>query len=221
MKIDETYKGLQKICTGEWIFDGDICADDDIEICLNDYLIVFGVLKSEGNIIAKHGIKATFIEAGSGIKVDGSIMSQIGIKSGCCISASGAIETEGYICAGYNVVAGPYISANERIKAGGNLIAGYLIKAEENIEAGGYIEVHGHLKAGYSVTAGGRIKTDDIIAGCEIKSRSYIEADSCIFAGVSAFAVERDGFNGIECAELRHGKIVTGDLVIEKPEQEG
>ena len=101
MKITKDYEGLRRLENGDYVLDGNLISDEDIEIELDDRLIVQGIIESKKNIISNVSLIVKFgIEAG------------LGIKAGWGIEAGEGIQ------AGWDIIAKTYLSAGKRIFAG-------------------------------------------------------------------------------------------------------
>ena len=69
MKITKQYEGLKRLDNGDYVLDGDLVSEDNIEIELDDRLIVSGKLEAKKSIIAVCGIDAGWgINAGEYIE---------------------------------------------------------------------------------------------------------------------------------------------------------
>lgn len=119
MWIDKNYKGLKQIENGDYVLEGDLISDDEIEIDLDDRLIVRGdviskkYIKANRTLIAENSIKAGWgIKAGDGIEAGDGIKSGSGIEAGLGIKAGRGIE------AGSGIKAGTFIDSGRRIFAG-------------------------------------------------------------------------------------------------------
>lgn len=97
----------------------------------------------------------------------------------------------------------------------GNIVAKGSITAENTkIVATEDIKAGGGIKAG-RINAGGGIRADGgIEAGGDIKAKTFIDCGKRIFAGISMYRTSKDCNKTIKCAELRHGEICYGELVI-------
>ncbi len=89
MKLNKLWGGLKQIANGDYVLEGDLVSDENIEIDLDDRLVVRGKILSKKGIYARCGIKAGW-----------------GIEAGCGIKAGDGIE------------AGTFISSEKRIFAG-------------------------------------------------------------------------------------------------------
>lgn len=194
MKIDKSYAGLTQLTDEEYVIDGDIISEEEIEIDdFNGTLIVNGSIESKKGIISRSFIKVSeCIKSGESIFVDGSI------EAGFFIEASGSIESR------YSVMSDGCITAGKDIKADG-------IFAESYIEAGGDINSGvGPIKSGSSIEAGGEIVAGSgtwrgdaigicagsyITAGKGIYTSSIIEAGDDVEAGgqIEAEEVRKPG----------------------------
>ena len=122
MKLDKLWNGLKRIANGDYVLEGDLICDENLEIELDDRLVVKGKIEVKKNITAVKGINA-----GEGIKAGWGINAGEGINAGC----------------GINAVKG--INAGEGIKAGWGINAG------EGINAGTFIHCEKRIFAGLSV----------------------------------------------------------------------
>lgn len=95
MKITKDYEGLRRLENGDYVLDGNLISDEDIEIELDDRLIVQGIIESKKNIISNV-----------------SLIVKFGIKAGEGIEAGWGIK------AGWGIIAKTYLSAGKRIFAG-------------------------------------------------------------------------------------------------------
>lgn len=69
MKIDKLFSGLTRISNGDYVLEGDLICDDNLEIELDDLLVVRGKIEVKLGIKADCGIEARYgIKAGSGIE---------------------------------------------------------------------------------------------------------------------------------------------------------
>ena len=137
MKITKDYEGLRRIENGDYVLNGNLISDEDIEIELDDRLIVKGIIESKKNIrvnvilivdcsieagegiIAGWGIKAGCgIKAGWGIEAGEGIKAGWGIEAGCGIEAGWGIEAGEGIIAGDGIISKTYLCAGKRIFAG-------------------------------------------------------------------------------------------------------
>ena len=82
MKLNKRWKGLKRIDSGDYVLEGDLVSEENIEIDLDDRLIVRGSLISKKSIKAGRGIKAGWgIEAGCGIEAGWGIEAKTFIHS--------------------------------------------------------------------------------------------------------------------------------------------
>lgn len=74
MKITKDYEGLKRIENGDYVLEGDLISDENIEIGLDDRLVVRGSIRSAKSIIANISMIAGLgIKAGEGIEVNNRI----------------------------------------------------------------------------------------------------------------------------------------------------
>ena len=98
MKITKDYEGLRRIENGDYVLNGNLISDEDIEIELDDRLIVKGIIESKKNI----RVNVILI-------VDCSIEAGWGIIAGLGIIAGDGIISKTYLCAGKRIFAGTSI----------------------------------------------------------------------------------------------------------------
>ena len=113
MKITKDYQGLTRAENGDYVLDGKLFSDENIEVELDDRLVV------RGSVISKKSIK-----------VQRTLIAGDGISAGRCISAGWGIE------AGWGINAGDGISAGWGISAGDGISAGTYIDCKNRIFAG-------------------------------------------------------------------------------------
>lgn len=88
MKIDKNYEGLKRVENGDYVLEGDLISDEEIEIDLDDRLIVHGdviskkYIKANRTLIAENSIEAGYgIEAGTFIDSGKRIFAGISVYS--------------------------------------------------------------------------------------------------------------------------------------------
>ena len=120
----------------------------------------------------------------------------------------------------------------KRIANGDYVLEGDLISEEDieidlddrlvvkgKIESKKSIIVRCGINAGEGINAGCGINAGwGINAGCGIKAETFIQCEKRIFAGLSLYHTSDNCKKTIECAELRKGEIIFGDLIIKEPE---
>ena len=113
MKLNALWDGLKRIANGDYVIEGDLISEENIEIDLDDRLVVRGSVKTTKSIIVKRTLIAGCgIEAGWGIKAGDGIEAGWGIKAGCGIEAGDGIK------AGCGIEAETFIHSEKRIFAG-------------------------------------------------------------------------------------------------------
>lgn len=92
MKLNSLWDGLKRIANGDYVLEGNLISDEDVEIDLDDRLVVRGSVISKKRITVRLGIKAGYgIEVGEGI------------EAGWGIEAGTFIHSEKRIFAGVSI----------------------------------------------------------------------------------------------------------------------
>lgn len=107
MKINKLWGELKQIANGDYVLEGDLISEENIEIDLDDRLVVRGKVESKKSIVVTKGLVA-----GDGIKAGCGIKAGWGIEAGCGIEAGDGIE------AGWGIKAKTFIHSEKRIFAG-------------------------------------------------------------------------------------------------------
>ena len=98
MKLNKLWDGLKRIANGDYVLEGDLISEENIEIDLDDRLVV------RGSVISKRSLMVgrTLI-AGEGIKAGWGIEAGCGIEAGWGIEAKTFIHSEKRIFAGISL----------------------------------------------------------------------------------------------------------------------
>ena len=111
MKLNKFWDGLKRIENGDYVLNGDLISDENIEINLDDRLVVTGSIISKKKIEAGWGIKAgEGIKAGSFIHSEKRIFAGISVyhTSQNCIKTIKCAELrKGEICFGDLIITKP------------------------------------------------------------------------------------------------------------------
>jgi UDP-3-O-[3-hydroxymyristoyl] glucosamine N-acyltransferase len=148
MKIDRSYKALQRNRDGDYVLNDNLISNEDIEINLGHS----ATLLVRGSIISKTSIFA-----------DCAITATENIKAGWCLRAGTAVK------AGKDIKAGSFIDATQSIRAGGSISTNNYIRAGWSVEAGKSIKAGWSIQAGDNITAKTFIYCDGrIMAGVSV-----------------------------------------------------
>ena len=119
MILDKLWGGLKRIANGDYVLEGDLVCDENLEIRLDDRLVVTGKIEVKKSIEAGCDINAgEGIKAGWGIYAGCGINAGEGIEAGCGIEAGWGIEAGCGINAGWGIETKTFIRAEKRIFAG-------------------------------------------------------------------------------------------------------
>ena len=58
MKLNKMWDGLKRLANWDYVLEGDLVSEENIEIDLDDRLVVSGKITSKKGIFARYGIKA-------------------------------------------------------------------------------------------------------------------------------------------------------------------
>ena len=150
MKITKDYQGLTRAENGDYVWDGDLISEEDIEIELGNCLVVHGNVQARALKCATSLLADRSIRAGEGITVGFAITAGGDIRAGGYISAIWSIRADRSIRAGTFIV-GWEIRAGMGITAGGDIRAGRDICAGRDIRAGTFIDCENRIFAGTNI----------------------------------------------------------------------
>lgn len=228
LMINEKFDGVKKdSLTNEWVIDHIDAKDDCLYISL------------EGDIHINGNVTADIISVGNtcqNIRIDGLITCRFILAMETNIYARDGIQSTSSIFS-KDIISCKDIKAGNSIMSAGNIIANLVDTTDicgyeespRDIFCSGRIDVgmlrsKGHIEAVLGIQSRGQIYAIgyiksgvDLISYNSITSRSYIDVNGRIFAGV---------MNGlkhpmdIECTELKRGSICYGKLVLSSENNE-